>query len=902
MGVTENEQRAALMERLESEEALDQPCWSFIKEMNSESDERLDSVAVRDGYRAYTYRQVFRKWERYAEAFSGVGITGENNSRVMFISTPSAEAIFALYGMNMTGAAVSIVYPLDLYDEKQSSYMFEREGITDLVISEMWAFPLEMKRLLREKESLGLRNVIVLESPMGGEFAVPLLEVFRNTNTAMFRDLPGGLVMEDLLKEYDGCPISYGKNKSRDDSIILHTTGTVNGMHKPVPLSDKALNAFIPSAIKAKEAYDDFQGLPDHIVSAQSLNMSWVYAMVDMVHMPLGLGMEVVCIPWGGTNPRYGEAIERYGFNVMFTSMSILDSWLKSMPKMDLSSVKVVFMGGTYISPEYKQQFNDYLKKCGSTARVVNGYGLSEMGGACIIAPSDRDDDAIGFPLPGYKVKLYVEDEGEYYDLVDGPRTGVLHLSSKTMSSGRIGEAVFFELVDIDGDRYLNTNDLVRVNEDGSMTCIGRSNQYFVNNSGIRFDAGLVQTAITAQSGIVACGVVPEFHKMIHDNVPVLYVETDKQGPAEVATVHRALVEAFVHGDTLADTNMPSSCVIVEKIPLNSGGKVNISRLASGAVAGKRFSVKPVKLGDKVADVMLIPATEGEDALISAGVPEELENDPYNILSELFAAIPDINDGDYGKILRIPGLRELFKKLTGFDIFNISGSMLSMTPKMLDMAFRKYIRPIMKGEKKMSKKTKKAAFPMLPPLPAFGVSEWPDWDWDWGWGKSAIKSNWEKSIDRQKSYIDGSKDQYDRFFENMSDMLDSFAESLPEDLPWTPWWFDSPVDFREAMKEWEDMANDYLKEIADSWTELAIKTQEKACEQIPEDAEEAEEQDEVIEAKVVEKKATKATTAKATATEAKPAARAKEAKPAARAKEAKLAAQAKTTRSTKAAK
>ena len=742
-----------LMKKLESEAILDQPCWSFIKEMNSFSDERLDSVAIRDSYRAYTYRQMFRKWERYAEAFSGVGITGENNSRVMFISTPSAEATFAFYGMNMTGASVSIVYPLDLYDEKQSSYMFEREGITDLVISEMWAFPMEMKRLLGEKESLGLRNIIVLESPMGGEFGVPMLEMFRNMNTTLFRDMDGGLVMEDLLKEYDGAPISYGESKSRDDSVILHTTGTVNGMHKPVPLSDKALNGFIPSALKAKATYDDFQGLPDHIVSALTLNMSWVYAMVDMLHMPLGVGMEVVCIPWGGTNPRYGEAIEHYGFNVMFTSMSILDSWLKSMPDMDLSSVKVVFMGGTYVSPEYKQQFNDYLKDCGSTARVVNGYGLSELGGACIICPSDRDDDAIGYPLPGYKVKIYVEDEDRYYDLSDGPRTGVLQLSSITMSTGRLGDEVFFELVDIDGEKYLNTHDLVRVNDDGSMTCIGRSNQFFVNNSGIRFDAGLVQTAITAQPGVVACGIVPEFHKMIHDNVPVLYVETNEQGPGELAVVHQALVEAFVTGDTLKESNMPSSCVIVAKIPLNSGGKVNLKRLASGAVTGNRFSVKPVKLGDKVVDVMLVPAVEGEDSLISAGLPEELENDPYNILAELFAIIPDINQGDYAKILRIPGLRELFMKLTGFDYHNVVGSMMSMMPKMVDIGFRRYVMPFMKEEGKMSKdrgknksdEGKAASFmPPIPPLPPFPMAPMLNpfgWGWGWRWNSSDSESN-----------------------------------------------------------------------------------------------------------------------------------------------------------------
>ena len=615
----------------------------------------------------------------------------------------------------------------------------------------MWAFPMEMKRLLRNKESLGLRNIIVIESPMGGEFDVPMLELFRNMNTTMFRDMGGGLVMEDLLKEYDGMPIAYGEKKSSDDSVILHTTGTVNGMHKPVPLSDKALNAFIPSAIKAKETYDDFQGLPDHIVSALTLNMSWVYAMVDMLHMPLGVGMEVVCIPWGGTNPRYGEAIERYGFNVMFTSMSILDSWLKSMPEMDLSSVKVVFMGGTYISPEYKQQFNDYLKKCGSTARVVNGYGLSEMGGACIIAPSNRDDDAIGFPLPGYKVKIYAEDEDRYYDLSDGQHTGVLQISSNTMSSGRLGDTVFFELVDIDGEKYLNTNDLVRVNDDGSLTCIGRSNQFFVNNSGIRFDAGLVQTAITAQPGIVACGIVPEFHKMIHDNVPVLYVETNEKGPNELAIVHKALIGAFIKGDTLADSNMPSSCVIVKKIPLNSGGKVNIKRLASGAVTGNRFSVKPVKLGENVVDIMLIPAVEGEDALISAGIPEELENDPYNILSELFAIIPDINQGDYIKILNIPGLRELFLKLTGFDYYNFFGSMMSLVPKIIDIGFRRYIMPFMKEEEKMSRDKEKGdrqsgfkpPFLMVPPFPMTPMSSPFNWGWGWNWSSSDEKPNEE---------------------------------------------------------------------------------------------------------------------------------------------------------------
>ncbi|MBQ7424799.1 MAG: AMP-binding protein, partial [Lachnospiraceae bacterium] len=168
--------------------------------------------------------------------------------------------------------------------------------------------------------------------------------------------------------------------------------------------------------------------------------------------------------------------------------------------------------------------FNDYLKACGSTARIINGYGLSELGGACVLAPSDREDDAIGFLLPGFNAKIYVEDEKKYYDIADGPRTGLLLLNSPTMSTGKLGDTVFFKLENVDGADYFNTNDLVRINDDGSLTCIGRSNQFFVNNAGVRFDAGLVQTAITSQPGVRACGLAPEFHKTLHDNIPVLYV------------------------------------------------------------------------------------------------------------------------------------------------------------------------------------------------------------------------------------------------------------------------------------------------------------------------------------------------------------------------------------------
>ena len=633
-------------------------------------------------------------------------------------------------------------------------------------------------------------------------------------------------------------------------------------MHKPVPLTDKAMNAFVVSALKAKDTYEDFKNVPKHMITYLTLNMSWVYAMVDMLHTPLGLGMEIVSLPFGATNPRYSEAIQHYGINVLFTSKTILDSWLKTMPDINLSKLKVVFMGGTYLSPEFKQKFNDYLKSCGSTARVINGYGLSEMGGACLLCPTDRKDDAIGFLLPGFKAKILVEDENRYYDISEGPRTGVLLLSSPTMSTGKLGDEVFFTLERIDDEDYFNTHDLVRVNEDGSLACIGRSNQYFVNNAGVRFDAGLIENAVTAQPGIAACGLTPEFHKILHDNVPVLYVEMSEKGAGSLTVLRKALIQVFITDGKLEDTNLPSQCVIVESMPLNTGGKVDAKKLASGIVTGSRYSVKPVRIDGKVIDILLVPAPEGEDSSMGAGIPEELEGDPYNILSEVFACIPDLNEGKFSKLFKIPGLRELVMKLTKFDINNIPVSLRNFTPTMFNLAYRKYVEPLMEGVFNMSKTTKKKTapksfmpmfqgmmpmmpnmptmpvlpvlpvMPMMPPMPFMQNNTSNDAACD------DFKSNMDKFceqvMDMQKTSMDNTKDQWNKFFEYMMDMQDTFAESLPDEVPTLPGLPQlpavSPKEFMKQVKEFQEMVNKYFVEQADSAVEFSRKGQKKVRE------------------------------------------------------------------------
>lgn len=839
-------------QRLKSGEIADQPCWAFIKEMNSVSEERLNSIAITDGYRQYTYRQMFRAWEKYAEAFSGLGLTGDNHSRVGLISVPLPETFFALYGLNMTGASISIIYHLDLYDEKQIYSMIEREKITDLVISEVFAFPNLMKRLLRDRELLGIKKIVVIPSPMGGDFAIPPFEIARKLNRQLYSELEDSILMEDLLKEYEAYPIAYPKEES---PIILHTTGTVSGMHKPVPLSNKAMNSFVLSLLEAKETFEDFKKIPENIVTFIPYYLNWAYFMVNSLHTSFSLGANVVALPLASMNPRYSEAIEKFGVNVIFTSMSIFDAWHKTKPDVDLSKLKVLVMGGTYVSPEYKKEFNDYLRSCGSTARVINGYGLSELSGACAICPSSRDDDAIGYLLPGFKAKILVEDENRYYDISDGPRTGILLLNSPTMSSGKLDDTEFFELEEIGGVKYFNSHDLVKVAEDGCLTCIGRSNHYFVNNAGVRFDAGLVETAISSQPGIRFCGLAPEFHKILHDNVPILYVEMRDQGIGELTVLRDALVQVFIKDELISNTNLPSQCVLVQKMPLNTNGKVDGKKLKSGAVTGIRYSIKPIYVNDMLIDILMVPAAEGEFATMGAGVPQELENDPYNIVSELFAAIPDIKEKGVLRVLKIPGLRELVLKLTDFDIENIPQSLWDLAPKLFTMAYNDDVLSLLRDVINMTneKCDKFAGFmpkfdgklpPMPPmpfPLPKFNKEEAEakkkKGEKDIGGFMDEFDANmltfWSQVIDMQKSTIESNRDQWLQTFDQLMEMQDTFADSLPKEFPTIPGFSApsvSPKYLMEELKKFQEMANDHVTEQIDSFVDFYIKSQEQTRE------------------------------------------------------------------------
>jgi hypothetical protein len=269
-------------------------------------------------------------------------------------------------------------------------------------------------------------------------------------------------------------------------------------------------------------------------------------------------------------------------------------------------------------------------------------------------------------------------------------------------------------------------------------------------------------------------------------------------------------------------------------------------------VTGDRYSVKPVRMGDQVVDILLIPASEGELATMGAGIPQELEGDPYNILSEVFAAIPEILEGKFTRLFHIPGLRDLVMKLTDFDIDNIPLSLGSQMPKMFTLAINKYLMPLMKGVPKMSKK-KTPAFPMFPGMmpmvpmvPMMPMMPMPFAQTQPKGGEKSEKSEsedfsvnmmkaWKQAIEAQKAAMDSAKEQWNTLVENSMTMWDNLTDFVPDELPTLPGFVAPPMSPKKVVKQakkFQEIAKEQVEKQADAAADFAIKSQEQAREAV----------------------------------------------------------------------
>ncbi|MGH9186645.1 MAG: class I adenylate-forming enzyme family protein, partial [Acidimicrobiales bacterium] len=240
----------------------------------------------------------------------------------------------------------------------------------------------------------------------------------------------------------------------------------------------------------------------------------------------------------------------------------------------DLKSVRVWVSGADAMPADLAARY----KKLGATVTLpvfgsrgeavfADGYGMVETGGGAVMKVSPPflatglGSDAVGFPLPGYRLRVVGEDGGEV-----GPgATGELLIKGPGITTGYWGDAGATGAVLTD-DGWLRTGDLARKGPLGTVLFAGRAKDV-IKSGGYSVYAAEVERALEEHPDVLEAAVVglPDERK---GEVPAAAVRL-RSG----VTLDEARLDAWAN-DKLARYKVPVRFVAVEELPRTGTNKV----------------------------------------------------------------------------------------------------------------------------------------------------------------------------------------------------------------------------------------------------------------------------------------------------------------------------------------
>lgn len=563
--------------------------WKLIKDRNSA---RQDNIALSEDDKNITYGEMFESCDNMAKAFSALGMSRSNNSRVLVLMPNVAETASIDYALDMTGAVCDFIDPTT-GSEKIERYITE-ENITDIISLDL-LYAQNLKNInAKLKNDLGIRNIVLTHS------AFMLSQMPRKIQTL------GGIVhfankfdrrvlrLEDVLRNSRYQQIDYDQAGVDELSLITHTSGTTTGMGKPIPISDYNRNALITQHDLANLVFEPGKKILHFIPYFAA------YGSVNTTHLGFCQGMELVQLPLFKPED-FGKYLLKYKPNIVLANHPAWVSVLKdpNLNNVDLSFLEKAVSGGTPTIPGDEERINAFFSQHGSKAILTKGHGLSQLCGCGTFTLDDYNEvGSMGVPLPLTTYRLRNPETKEFIEESNFPIVGEAMVSSPNLTSGVLDGKVVVPTEIIDGVRYLPTKDIVRKNSDGSLEFIERLDRMFNRKDAYNIYPINIERLISSFPEVEDSVVVSRYDENQNGNVPVVYVklnggfeELDLESFV-MDKVKTYFVDSKKNDSYIANfRDIPETWVFVEAIPKNTMGKHAIGQIVSNGIDGTAINL-----------------------------------------------------------------------------------------------------------------------------------------------------------------------------------------------------------------------------------------------------------------------------------------------------------------------
>ncbi|ALO45695.1 class I adenylate-forming enzyme family protein [Pseudohongiella spirulinae] len=232
----------------------------------------------------------------------------------------------------------------------------------------------------------------------------------------------------------------------------------------------------------------------------------------------------------------------------------------------DLPALRFMYSGGAPLDPAIKLKTEKLF-----SLPLLNGYGMTESGPTiCQVRYNEPlDNCSVGRPLPGMEIRLLGPDGKP---VADG-EVGELHIRGPNIMLGYYHNPQATAAV-LDADGFLNTGDLVKLDERGNVHIAGRSKELIIH-SGFNVYPPEVEGVISAHPQVLLCAVIgreAEGNEMV-----VAYVQLAGGSDLDEETLQTWLKPR------LTAYKRPSQIIFMDPLPTAPSGKVLKHKLQSAA-------------------------------------------------------------------------------------------------------------------------------------------------------------------------------------------------------------------------------------------------------------------------------------------------------------------------------
>ncbi|HEY8555572.1 MAG TPA: AMP-binding protein [Burkholderiales bacterium] len=386
--------------------------------------------------------------DRLAAALADLGLKKGDKVALYLLNSP--QFVISYFAALKLGCTVTPISPV--YTSFEIKHQLENSEARALICQDILYDKVE-------KAGVKLQHVIVTNI---GEYLPMLKKLFGRTNAfgeiaaGGARHIAGVHQYQDLLKKYPPNPPKVDIDPKTDIAVLPYTGGTT-GNPKGVVLTHYNLVAAVTAGASV---YKYQQG---EEVFIAFLPFFHIFGQVVIMLNGLFQGHTLVLFTTPHTESIL-DAIERYQATV-FLGVPTLYEYLKDHKdtnKVNWKRLKLLLCGADTL---HETTVRDWEKR--TQSKITEGYGLTECAAASHVNPISRPKvGSFGVPVPNMMAAVVDPDGTEFLPVGE---IGELVLKGPSIMQGywKNPEETRAAFLEVDGERWLRTGDLVRMDEEG---------------------------------------------------------------------------------------------------------------------------------------------------------------------------------------------------------------------------------------------------------------------------------------------------------------------------------------------------------------------------------------------------------------------------------------------------